>query len=89
MKSTRISGSISRATKLVLCLCLLTLSACIGKPSVSEPIVLNDDHEIRGAWDCQPDGTQCKMVADRVTISLGWLRSLSEDLQVCYGEGTK
>jgi hypothetical protein len=77
---------ISRAILLGCGTCLLLLSGCSS--NLSESVVIPDSKELRGAWDC-PDqsGNGCRIVPERVTIDLGYLREFMQQLQVCYGEG--
>ena len=84
----RTSPPISRVILLACGTCLLLLSGCLSKPP--ESVVIADSKEIRGAWEC-PDSTGmgCKVVPDRVTIDLGYLRQFLQELQVCYGEDGK
>lgn len=77
---TRISHSTWAGTRLVWLICLAIWSGCTPRPSA---VVIPDSQELRPAWACPSDGQKCAPDPSRVTVDLGYLRTILRTFEDC------
>lgn len=61
--------------------CLVLSNGCSEKPSAS--IVIPDRHELREAYVCDHEAQVCQHDLTAVTIDLGYLRDIIDQLDAC------
>ncbi len=81
MKQTDTSSKRSMGIRLA-CLCLVaSWNGCTANPPVS--VVIPDSRDLREAYTCDHEAKVCQHDPTGVTIDLGYLRAIIEQLDAC------